>query len=51
MSDMDKKIYDILTSDTEASATLNHTLFGDNELSGVQRAEYLDRLKDRQEST
>lgn len=50
MSDADKRMYDILTSDTEASATLNHTLFGDNEWSGVQRAEYLDRLKDRIEA-
>lgn len=31
MSDADKRMYDILTSDTEAAAILNHTLFGDNE--------------------
>ena len=47
MSDIDRQIYDILTSDTETGAILNHEMFGDNEWSGVNRAECLERLRDR----
>lgn len=50
MSEMDRKIYDVLTSDTEEGSKLNHSLFGDNEWSGVERAEYLDKLKNRMEA-
>ena len=47
MSDFDSRLYKALTSDTERSAELNYELFGDNEWSGVDRAEYLERLKDK----
>lgn len=47
MSDIDRKIYNMLTSDTERSAELNYEMFGDNEWSGVDRAKYLEELKDR----
>lgn len=47
MSDFDRKLYDVLTSDTETGAKLSHEMFGDNEWSGVDRAEYLERLRDR----
>ena len=47
MSDFDRRLYDVLTSDTETGARLNYEMFGDNEWSGVDRAEYLERLRDR----
>ena len=50
MSDYDKKIYDILTSDTEGGNELNYQLFGDNEWSAVDRSRYLDDLKNRIEA-
>ena len=50
MSDYDRKIYKILTSDTDAGRELNNQLFGDNEWSGVDRAEYLDNLKNKIEA-
>ena len=50
MSNIDGKIYDILTSDTEMGAKLNYEMFGDNEWSGVNRAEYLERLRDRMDA-
>ena len=50
MSEIDRKIYDVLTSDTEEGTNLNYALFGDNEWSGVERAEYLDKLRNRMEA-
>lgn len=50
MSDYDREIYKILTSDSEAGRELNHKLFGDTEWSAVDRAEYLDKLKGRMEA-
>ena len=47
MSDFDSRLYKALTSDTERSAELNYELFGDNEWSGVDRAKYLEELKDK----
>jgi hypothetical protein len=47
MSDFDRRLYDVLTSDTETGNRLNYEMFGDNEWSGVDRAEYLERLRDR----
>ena len=47
MSDFDRRLYDTLTSDTETGTRLNYEMFGDNEWSGVDRAEYLEKLRDR----
>ncbi len=47
MSDFDRRLYNALTSDTERGAELNYELFGDNEWSGVDRAKYLEELKDK----
>lgn len=47
MSDFDRRLYKALTSDTERSAELNYEMFGDNEWSGVDRAKYLEELKDK----
>lgn len=50
MSDFDRRIYDILTSDSDTGRELNHKLFGDNEWSGVDRAKYLDDLRNKIEA-
>jgi len=51
MSKYDSDLYNILTNeDLEVGRELNYRLFGDNEWSGVDRAEYLDNLKDRIEA-
>ena len=50
MSDIDRRIYDILNSDTETGNRLSYEIFGDNEWSGVDRAEYMERLRDRIEA-
>lgn len=41
------EVYEALTSDTERGAELNYELFGDNEWSGIDRAKYLEELKDK----
>lgn len=50
MSDFDRRLYDILTSDTEDSLELQHKLFGNNEWSEVDKAEYLNNLRSRMEA-
>lgn len=50
MSNFDRKLYNVLTSDTETGNRLNYEMFGDNEWSGVDRAEYLDKLRDRMDA-
>lgn len=50
MSDFDRRLYDVLTSDTETGARLSYEMFGDNEWSGVDRAEYLNKLRDRMDA-
>ena len=51
MSSFDSDLYNILTNeDSDISRELNYKLFGDNEWSGVDRAEYLDNLRDRIEA-
>lgn len=50
MSRRDREIYKILTEDSEVSRELNHRLFGDNEWSEVDRAEYLNELENRMEA-
>lgn len=51
MNRYDSDLYDILTNeDSDMSRELNYRLFGDNEWSGVDRAEYLDNLRNRIEA-
>jgi hypothetical protein len=51
MSKYDNDLYNILTNeDSDTSRELNYKLFGDNEWSGVDRANYLDNLRDRIEA-
>ena len=51
MSKYDNDLYKILTNeDSDISRELNYKLFGDNEWSGVDRANYLDNLKERIEA-
>lgn len=50
MSRYDNDLYEILTGDSDLSRKLNYELFGDNEWSGVDRAEYLDGLRERIEA-
>lgn len=50
MADIDRKIYDILTSDTDTGCELNHQLFGDNEWSEFDRSKYLDKLRNNIEA-
>lgn len=51
MSRYDNDLYKILTNeDSDISRELNHKLFGDNEWSGVDRANYLNNLKNRIEA-
>ena len=50
MSRVDRDMYRLLTEDSEQSADLNHRLFGDNEWSAVDRAEYLKELENRIEA-
>ena len=51
MSKYDTDLYRILTNeDSETSRRLNSELFGDNEWSEVDRANYLDGLRERIEA-
>ena len=51
MSRYDNDLYNILINeDSDVGRELNYRLFGDNEWSGVNRAEYLDNLKNRIEA-
>ena len=51
MSRYDSDLYNILTNeDSDIGRELNYRLFGDNEWSGVNRANYLDNLRDRIEA-
>ena len=50
MSNIDRMIYDILTNEHDESgitAQLNYELFGDDEWSGVRRAEALEAMKNQ----
>lgn len=51
MSKYDSDLYNILTNeDSDLSRELNYKLFGDNEWSGVDRANYLDELREKIEA-
>ena len=52
MESYERKLYNILTNDHDESgesARLNHMLFGDDEFSGVRRAEALDKMREKME--
>ena len=51
MSKYDRDLYDLLTNeDSDVSRELNYKLFGDNEWSEVNRADFLNNLRDRIEA-
>lgn len=51
MSEYDVDLYRILTDeDSDISRELNYKLFGDNEWSGIDKANYLNGLKERIEA-
>ena len=51
MNNYEIELYKILSNeDSDISRELNYKLFGDNEWSGVDRANYLDNLRDRIEA-
>ena len=51
MSNYERELYQILTNeDSDLSRELNYKLFGDNEWSEVDRADYLNNLRDRVEA-